>query len=57
MATTDGEYRSLAPGFYIYLNLGKIYDQYWRGYASWSVSGGMVYYLSNEGTLVALTSQ
>lgn len=57
MATTDGEYRSLAPGFYIYINQGKIYDQYWRSYASWTISDGKVYYLSNEGTLVALTAQ
>jgi outer membrane protein assembly factor BamB len=55
--TIDGEWRALrGPGFYIYWNQGKIYDQYWSEFASWVVSNNTVYFLSVDGALVALES-
>jgi len=46
----------LRPGFYIYWNQGKIYDQYWSEFASWVVSNNTVYFLSTDGALIALES-
>ena len=52
----DGDARSLPAGFYIYYNQGKVYDQYWRGYSTWIVSGNTVYFASNDGALIAFQS-
>ena len=52
----DGDPRSLPAGFYIYYNQGQVYNQYWRGYADWVVSGSNIYYLSNDGALIVLES-
>lgn len=52
----DGDPRGLPAGFYIYYNAGTVYDQYWRGYSTWIVSGDTIYYLSTDGALVALES-
>lgn len=50
----DGDPRSIPAGFYVYYNQGQVYNQYWRGYAAWVVSAGQVYFLSNDGALIAL---
>lgn len=50
----DGDSRSLPAGFYIYYNQGKVYDQYWSGYASWVISNGLMLYVSTDGTVLAL---
>ncbi|HRF48960.1 MAG TPA: PQQ-binding-like beta-propeller repeat protein [Anaerolineales bacterium] len=50
----DGDSRSLPAGFYIYYNQGKVYDQYWSGYASWTISNGLMLYVSTDGAIVAL---
>jgi hypothetical protein len=52
----DGDPRSIPPGFYIYYDQGTVYNQYWSSSAAWVVSGKTVYYLSNDGALVALES-
>jgi len=55
--TIDGEWRALrGPGFYVYWNQGKLYDNYWSGYASLIVSNNIVYYLTVDGALIALES-
>lgn len=41
-------------GFYIYWKQGSVYDQYWSEYAGWVVSNNTVYFVSTDGTLVAL---
>ena len=55
-ATAGGtEWRAVPYGFYIYNDsVGKIYDQYWSGYATWIVSNNTIYFLSTDGALVAL---
>jgi len=50
----EGDPRSIPAGFYIYYNQGQVYNQYWRGYSAWVVSGTGVYFLSNDGALIAL---
>ncbi len=52
----NGDPRSIPAGFYIYYNQGTVYDQYWRGYATWIVSGNTVYFSSNDGALIAFQS-
>ena len=52
--TQDGDPRTIPGGFYIYYNAGKVYDQYWTGYASWTISNGTLYYVSGDGAVVAL---
>ncbi len=52
----DGDSRAIPGGFYIYYNQGTVYNQYWSSYAVWVVSGSTVYYLSNDGALIALTA-
>jgi hypothetical protein len=52
----DGDPRSIPAGFYIYYNQGQVYNQYWRGYSAWVVSGSNLYFLSNDGALVVLES-
>jgi outer membrane protein assembly factor BamB len=52
----DGDSRSLPAGFYIYYNQGQVYNQYWRGYSTWIVSGNTIYFASNDGALIALES-
>ncbi|HMN61723.1 MAG TPA: hypothetical protein PJ988_15240, partial [Anaerolinea sp.] len=54
--TQDGDPRGFPAGFYIYYNQGTVYSNYWRSYSTWIVSGSSVYFLSNDGTLVALES-
>lgn len=43
-------------GFYIYYNQGRIYDQYWTGYAGWSASGNTMLFRSSDGAIIALES-
>lgn len=50
----DGDARSIPGGFYIYYNQGQVYDQYWRGYSTWIVSGNTIYFASNDGAVIAL---
>jgi hypothetical protein len=50
----DGDARSLPAGFYIYYNQGMVYNQYFRGYSSWIVSGDTIYFASNDGAIIAL---
>jgi hypothetical protein len=52
--TQDGDARGLPGGFYIYYNQGMVYNQYFRDYSSWIVSGDTVYFVSNDGAIVAL---
>ena len=52
----DGDARSLSAGFYIYYNQGQVYNQYWRGYSTWIVSGSTVYFASNDGAVIAFES-
>lgn len=55
MTAGGTEYRATPYGFYIYADsVGKIYDQYWTGYATYVPSGKMVYYRSNDGALIAM---
>jgi outer membrane protein assembly factor BamB len=54
--TQDGDQRTIPGGFYIYRGAGKVYDQYWSGYASWIISGSNIYYVSTDGAVVALES-
>jgi outer membrane protein assembly factor BamB len=49
----NGDARSLPAGFYIYYNQGQVYNQYWRGSATWIVSGKTIYFASNDGALIA----
>lgn len=46
--------RDWPGGFYIYWNKGAVYDQYWSGYAMWTVSGNTLYFVGTDGSLVAL---
>lgn len=41
-------------GFYIYWKQGAVYNQYWSEYATWVVSNDTVYFVSTDGTVVAL---
>ena len=50
----DGDPRTLPEGFYIYYNAGQVYDQYWSEYAAWVVSNDTVYFVSDDGAVVAL---
>jgi outer membrane protein assembly factor BamB len=50
----DGDPRSIPAGFYIYYNAGQVYDQYWRGFSAWVISVGTIYFVSDDGALVAL---
>lgn len=50
----DGDSRAIPGGFYIYYGAGKVYDQYWSGYASWVISNGLVLFVSTDGAVVAL---
>jgi hypothetical protein len=50
----DGDSRAIPRGFYIYYNQGKVYDQYWSGYAAWVVSNGLILFTSTDGAVVAL---
>ncbi len=52
--TQDSDPRGFPAGFYIYHNQGTVYNQYWRSYSTWIESGGLVYFLSNDGALIAL---
>ena len=52
--TQDGDARNLPAGFYIYYNQGAVYNQYFRSYSSWIVSGNTVYFASTDGAIVAL---
>ncbi len=56
--TGGGEWRAVPPGFYIYWGdyNPHIIDLYWSEYATWVVSKNKVYFLSNDGALVALES-
>ncbi len=46
--------RTWPAGFYIYWKQGAVYDQYWNEYAAWVISRGSLYYVSTDGTVVAL---
>ncbi|MGL4650689.1 MAG: PQQ-binding-like beta-propeller repeat protein, partial [Caldilineaceae bacterium] len=46
--------RTWPAGFYLFWQQGAVYDQYWSEYASWVVSGGLVLYVSTDGTVTAL---
>lgn len=41
-------------GFYIYWQQGAVYDRYWSEYAAWVISNDTIYFVSTDGTLVAL---
>ncbi len=46
--------RRWSPGFYIYWQQGAVYDAYWSEYAAWVVGNGTIYYVSTDGSVVAL---
>ena len=54
--TEDGDPRTLPAGFYIYYNAGMVYNQYWSDYATWVISNGTLYFVSNDGAVLALQS-
>lgn len=41
-------------GFYNFWKQGSVYDRYWSGYAAWIVSNGSLYYVSTDGSVIAL---
>jgi len=52
----EPDWREVPLGFYIYYNLGSVYDSYWSNYACWVVSDGLVLYRSCDSAIIALES-
>ncbi|MCB0023685.1 MAG: PQQ-binding-like beta-propeller repeat protein [Caldilinea sp.] len=48
--------RDWPGGFYIYWRQGAVYDAYWSEYAQWVIGKDTLYFVSADGTIVALES-
>ena len=46
--------RDWPGGFYIYWRQGAVYDAYWSEYAQWVIGNDTIYFVSTDGTIVAL---
>lgn len=53
-SATEGEWRALPYGFYIYWNQGRVYDNYWNSFASFVIGENTVIFTSTDGSVNAV---